>query len=219
MSDGTRNGIRSEPLPAFLTKEVAETLSISESYLRKWCLELEKHEYTFIKVRDPKSNREYRTFTSKDIKALKQFQTLMKDAGYNKVDAAKTVAINFKNENWNTSGTSHDPMDSPPLLITRDKEILERENNTNLLRELLHEEREEREEITKELQSMREELRRTQEEFQTLKDDIKIYQKYHEQLLQKRDEQLLHNIQSIQETKQLVASTIENKQHWWKFWK
>ncbi|MEM5622191.1 DUF3967 domain-containing protein, partial [Bacillus thuringiensis] len=171
------------------------------------------------KIRDPKSNREYRTFTSKDIKALKQFQTLMKDAGYNKVDAAKAVAININNENWNTSGTSHDPMDSPPLLITRDKEILERENNTNLLRELLHEEREEREEITKELQSIREELRRTQEEFQTLKDDIQIYQKYHEQLLQERDEQLLHNIQSIQETKQLVAPTIEKKQHWWKFWK
>nr|WP_157404939.1 hypothetical protein [Bacillus mycoides] len=52
MSNGTRNGIQSEPLPAFLTKEVG----ISESYLRKWCLELEKHEYTFIKVRDPKSN-------------------------------------------------------------------------------------------------------------------------------------------------------------------
>ncbi|MBJ8009993.1 hypothetical protein JDS88_28860, partial [Bacillus cereus] len=79
-------------------------------------------------------------------------------------DAAKTVAITINNENWNTSGTSHDPMDSQSLLITRDKEILERENNTNLLRELL---REEREEITKELQSMKEELRRTQEEFQT----------------------------------------------------
>lgn len=216
MSDGTRNGIQSNPLPAFLTKEVAEILSISESYLRKWCLELEKHEYIFIKVRDPKSNREYRTFTSKDIKALKQFQTLMKDAGYNKMDAAKTVAININNENWNTSRTSHDPMDPPPLLITRNKEILERENNTNLLRELLHEEREE---IMKELQSMKEELRQTQEEFQTLKDHIQIYQKHHEQLLQERNEQLLHNIQSIQETKQLVAPTIENKQQWWKFWK
>ncbi|MEI4624046.1 DUF3967 domain-containing protein [Bacillus cereus] len=216
MSDGTRNGIQSKPLPAFLTKEVAEMLSISESYLRKWCLELEKHEYIFVKVRDPKSNREYRTFTSKDIKALKQFQTLMKDAGYNKADAAKTVAITINNENWNTSGTSHDPIDSQSLLITRDKEILERENSTNLLRELL---REEREEITKELQSMREELRRTQEEFQTLKDSIKIYQKHHEQLLQERDEQLLHSIRSIQETKQLVAPTTENKHHWWKFWK
>ncbi|MBG9533935.1 hypothetical protein ABE48_22860 [Bacillus thuringiensis] len=216
MSDGTRNGIQSNPLPAFLTKEVAEILSISESYLRKWCLELEKHEYIFIKVRDPKSNREYRTFTSKDIKALKQFQTLMKDAGYNKMDAAKTVAININNKNWNTSRTSHDPMDPPPLLITRNKEILERENNTNLLRELLHEEREE---IMKELQSMKEELRQTQEEFQTLKDHIQIYQKHHEQLLQERNEQLLHNIQSIQETKQLVAPTIENKQQWWKFWK
>ncbi|MES5868963.1 hypothetical protein [Bacillus cereus group sp. RP32] len=80
-------------------------LSISESYLRKWCLELEKHEYTFIKVRDPKSNREYRTFTSKDIKALKQFQTLMKDARYNKADAAKTVAITINNENWNAKTT------------------------------------------------------------------------------------------------------------------
>lgn len=216
MSDETRNGIKSEPVPAFLTKEVAEMLSISESYLRKWCLELEKHEYIFVKVRDPKSNREYRTFTSKDIKALKQFQTLMKDAGYNKADAAKTVAITINNEDWNTSGTSHDLMDSQSLLITRDKKVLERENNTNLLRELL---REEREEITKELQSMREELRRTQEEFQTLKDGIKIYQKHHEQLLQERDEQLLHSIRSIQETKQLVAPTTENKHHWWKFWK
>ncbi|MGG1168916.1 DUF3967 domain-containing protein [Bacillus mycoides] len=125
----------------------------------------------------------------------------MKDAGYNKADAAKTVAITINNENWNTSGTSHDPMNSQSLLITRDKEILERE------------------EITKELQSMKEELRRTQEEFQTLKDGIQIYQKHHEQLLQERDEQLLHNIRSIQETKQLVAPTTENKHHWWKFWK
>ncbi|MBJ8031726.1 DUF3967 domain-containing protein [Bacillus cereus group sp. N21] len=216
MSDGTRNGIQSEPLPAFLTKEVAEMLSISESYLRKWCLELEKHEYIFVKVRDPKSNREYRTFTSKDIKALKKFQTLMKDAGYSKADAAKTVAITINSENWNTGGTSHDPMDSQSLLITRDKEILERENNTNLLRELL---REERKEITEELQSMREELRRTQEEIQTLKNGIQTYQKHHEQLLQERDEQLLHSIRSIQETKQLVAPTTENKHHWWKFWK
>ena len=216
MSDGTRNCIQSEPLPAFLTKEVAEMLSISESYLRKWCLELEKHEYIFVKIRDPKSNREYRTFTSKDIKALKQFQTLMKNAGYNKTDAAKTVAITINNEKWNTSRTSHDPMDSQSLLITRDKKILERENNNNLLRELLHEEREE---ITKELQSMREELQRTQKEFQTLKDDIQMYQKHHEQLLQERDKQLLQNIRSIQETKQLVAPTVENKQHCWKFWK
>nr|WP_234710414.1 hypothetical protein [Bacillus mycoides] len=35
------------------------------------------------------------------MKALKQFQTLMKDAGYNKADAAKTVAITINNENWN----------------------------------------------------------------------------------------------------------------------
>ncbi|MEM5609213.1 hypothetical protein AAHH76_29720 [Bacillus toyonensis] len=96
MSDGTQNDIQNEPIPAFLTKEVAEMLSISESYLRKWCLELEKHKYTFIKVRDPKSNREYRTFTSKDIKALKQFQILMKDARYNKVDARKNCSNNHK---------------------------------------------------------------------------------------------------------------------------
>ncbi|WP_410982737.1 DUF3967 domain-containing protein [Bacillus cereus] len=38
-------------------------------------------------------------------------------------------------------------------------------------------------------------------------------------MLQERDEQLLHNIRSIQETKQLVAPTTENKHHWWKFWK
>lgn len=57
---------------------------------------------------------------------------------------------------------------------------------------------------------MREELRRTQEEFQILKDSIQIYHKYHKQLLQERDEQLLHNRQSIQKTKQLVASTSAN---------
>ena len=216
MSDGTRNGIRSEPLPAFLTKEVAEMLGISEGYLRKWCLELEKHEYIFIKVRDPKSNREYRTFTSKDIKALKQFQTLMKDAGYNKADAAKTVAMTINDENWNADGTSHDPMDYQAWLITRDKEVLEREKNANLLRELL---REEREETAKELQSMREELRRTQEEFQMLKEGIQTYQKHHERLLQERDEQLLHSIRAIQETKQLAAPTMESKRHWWQFWK
>ncbi|MGU3372419.1 DUF3967 domain-containing protein [Bacillus mycoides] len=34
-------------------------------------------------------------------------------------------------------------------------------------------------------------------------------------MLQERDEQLLHNIRSIQETKQLVTPTTENKHHWW----
>mgnify|MGYP001060136306 CR=1 FL=1 len=62
---------------------------------------------------------------------------------------------------------------------------------------------------------MREEIRRTQEEFQALKDRIQIYQKHHKKMLQERDEQLLHNIRSIQETKQLVTPTTENKHHWW----
>ncbi len=36
--------LQSYPLTDFLTKEVAEMLSISESYLRKSFLELKKHE-------------------------------------------------------------------------------------------------------------------------------------------------------------------------------
>jgi vacuolar-type H+-ATPase subunit D/Vma8 len=66
---------------------------------------------------------------------------------------------------------------------------------------------------------MREELRRTQEEFQMLKEGIQTYQKHHERLLQERDEQLLHSIRAIQETKQLAAPTMESKRHWWQFWK
>ncbi|RYL93915.1 hypothetical protein EWI07_07050 [Sporolactobacillus sp. THM7-4] len=34
---------------AFWTKEVADILQIAESTLRKWCIQLEKNDYTFTK--------------------------------------------------------------------------------------------------------------------------------------------------------------------------
>lgn len=34
---------------AYWTHEIAESLSISDSTLRKWCLELERHGYVFVK--------------------------------------------------------------------------------------------------------------------------------------------------------------------------
>ncbi|NGY93890.1 hypothetical protein F3K44_31500 [Bacillus megaterium] len=42
MNEEQWNGISDKIPKAYWTREVAESLGISDSYLRKWCLELEK---------------------------------------------------------------------------------------------------------------------------------------------------------------------------------
>ncbi|MBJ8025160.1 DUF3967 domain-containing protein [Bacillus cereus] len=210
MLDGTQTD---KITPVFLTKEISQMLGISEGYLRKWCLALEKFDYHFTKVSDPKSNREYRTFTSKDIKALVHFQKLMKEMGYTKESAARTVAKLIKDNDWIAGGTSDNPDKEQTLLVTRDHTLMEREINSELLRTMV---REEREYMQTQLLELQNEIVSTKNELHLLREQLSTYHTHHEVLLQERDQRLLESIRLLQEQKQLAAS--HEKKPWWRFW-
>lgn len=73
--------------PAYWTGEVAKGLEISDSTLRKWCIQLEANGYRFIK-----GENESRAFTEHDLMALKYFKQLVKvDRATKEIASQKVV--------------------------------------------------------------------------------------------------------------------------------
>jgi hypothetical protein len=81
---------------AYWTHEVATELKIGESTLRKWCMELEKNGYTFVK-----GAMDSRAFTDHDLVALNYFKQLYKAKKHSREQAAKVVANKFSREGGN----------------------------------------------------------------------------------------------------------------------
>lgn len=90
---------------AYWTHEAAKYLEIGESTLRKWCIELEKNGYTFIK-----GAMDSRAFTDNDLIALNHFKQLYKVKKHTKEQAAKAVVEKFPKEGVN-EGTTPVPME------------------------------------------------------------------------------------------------------------
>lgn len=78
---------------AFWNHEAAERLKIGESTLRKYCMELERNGYTFIK-----GAMDSRAFTEKDLLALSYFQTLYKKNKVPREEAARKVVERYSNQ-------------------------------------------------------------------------------------------------------------------------
>ena len=76
----------SEIEKAYWNHEVSRYLDIGESTLRKWCIELEKNGYIFIK-----GAKDSRAFTDHDLKALNYFKQLTKVKKHTKEQAAIAV--------------------------------------------------------------------------------------------------------------------------------
>ncbi|OUB66082.1 DUF3967 domain-containing protein [Bacillus thuringiensis] len=198
------NGIRDSLEKSYWTKEVAETLGISDSYLRKWCLELEKNGYKFIKVKDGK-NRENRAFTEHDLLALRKFQSLIGNSGTTRSTAAKVIAEEYSLEDRN-GGTGIVPA---PLIRDNDREkALEKLKNLafNDWKDELKAEL--REEIKQEL---KEEIQ------QHMKEAVQSAEERLGERLNSHDELLMKMIREQQETKKLLAAAKEKKP-WWRFW-
>ncbi|MFP7226175.1 DUF3967 domain-containing protein [Priestia filamentosa] len=71
---------------AYWNHEVAKLLEISDSTLRRWCIQLESNGYTFIKGKN-----ESRAFTVHDLDALSLFKELVKVERKTKETASKEV--------------------------------------------------------------------------------------------------------------------------------
>ncbi|MBT2581130.1 DUF3967 domain-containing protein [Bacillus sp. ISL-8] len=198
------NGIRDSLEKSYWTKEVAETLGISDSYLRKWCLELEKNGYKFIKVKDGK-NRENRAFTEHDLLAFRKFQSLIGNSGTTRSTAAKVIAEEYSLEDRN-GGTG-----TVPATLIRDND---REKALEELKRLAFNDwkdelkTELREEIKQEL---KEEIQ------QHMKEAVQSAEERLGERLNSHDELLMKTIREQQETKKLLAA-VKKKKPWWRFW-
>ncbi|AZJ24494.1 hypothetical protein CT694_34175 (plasmid) [Bacillus wiedmannii bv. thuringiensis] len=198
------NGIRDSLEKSYWTKEVSETLGISDSHLRKGCLELEKNGYKFIKVKDGK-NRENRAFTEHDLLALRKFQSLIGNSGTTRSMAAKVIAEEYSLEDRN-GGTG-----TVPVSLIRDND---REKALEELKKLAFSDwkdelkAELREEIKQEL---KEEIQ------QHMKEAVQSAEERLGERLNSNDELLMKTIREQQETKKLLAAAKEKKT-WWRFW-
>lgn len=74
----------------YSTKEISDYLNIADSTVRKWCLILEEHGYTF--KRNEFQKREY---TERDVIALHKFKDLTKDGAMSLEDAAIAIKTNY----------------------------------------------------------------------------------------------------------------------------
>lgn len=88
---------------AYWNKDVARILEIGESTVRKWCLELEKNGYEFIR-----GYKDSRAFLQHDLNALTYFKDLTKVGSYTLDQAAVLVVERYQNREGNDI-TAHVP--------------------------------------------------------------------------------------------------------------
>lgn len=71
-------------------KEVSRLLSIGESSLRKWCIELEKNGYEF-----ERGLKDSRAFNGRDVLALIAFKEMVQDRVHTAEQAARIISDEF----------------------------------------------------------------------------------------------------------------------------
>ncbi|MDG0061932.1 hypothetical protein [Priestia sp. P5] len=131
MNEEQWNGISDKIPKAYWTREVAESLGISDSYLRKWCLELEKNGYKFLKVKDGK-NRDNRAFTEHDVIALRKFQSLLAQPNVTKAHAAQIISNDY-------APLDRDTKELSSYLRDNDRDKAQKEVHDLILKDVIHE--------------------------------------------------------------------------------
>ncbi|WP_455920386.1 hypothetical protein [Priestia megaterium] len=131
MNEEQWNGISDKIPKAYWTREVAESLGISDSYLRKWCLELEKNGYKFLKVKDGK-NRDNRAFTEHDVIALRKFQSLLSQPNITKSQVAEIIANDY-------APIDRDTKEISSYLRDNDRDKAQQEVRDLILKDVIHE--------------------------------------------------------------------------------
>lgn len=107
----------------YWSRELADLLEIGTSTLRKWCLQLEKDGYTFLR-----DEHERRAFTEHDVIALRFFKDLSKNKGMTLENASIAVVSRY-NRDENTSVT----LSASPVLPRSDERYMELLDKVNLL--------------------------------------------------------------------------------------
>lgn len=178
------------------SKEVTNRLNIGDSTLRKWCLALEEHEYTFYRTDQNK-----RMFTQQDLIVLQHFQKLVQVQNMSMNNASLIVTSKFKKEPF-SNGTEIEQSihkeNSVPALRS-DNEVIERLMNYI---EQQEEHRKHQEEFNKKL------LQRLEEQQKYIDERLK----HGEEREKMRDEALMKSLRETQETKKLIAAAEEKRE-------
>ena len=173
---------------AYSTKEIADTLEIGDSTLRKWCASLEKNGYIFTK-----NDQNYRLFVEHDIIFLRQFKKLVKEANMPLDSASSLILERFDGQSF-TTRTGVVPLEkniqdtrSLDAIIKIEEKIMDRFNQQEKLNHHLVE------------------LIKKQNKI------IEEQKNYIEDKFNERDQQLTESIRAAKETKKLLLEQKEQE--------
>ena len=169
----------------YSAKDLSQSLGIGDSSLRKWCLSLEEHGYTFYRTDQNK-----RLFTEKDIIVLKHYQQLVQEKNMSMNNAALIVTAKFLKEPF-SNGT--------------EVEQIETEMNTVPVT------RSDIEGLLNRLSTMEEQQSQLIDMNRLLLSRLDEQQKYIDERLNSRDSLLLESIRETQATKQLLLEQQEQQ--------
>jgi hypothetical protein len=190
---------------AFWTKEVAETLEIGTSTLRKWALALENQGYEFVR-----GEKNSRAFLERDIVVLRRMKELIQNAGMT-TDAAVKVALSRDFDN----SVTDDRTDTMTDEETRTPSVLV-QNGSNYAAEVMQQFVENQERILERM----EQLERLEKSNAERLERIEQEQQRQRERDGNRDNNLMNLIRDTQETKKLIAAAEEKRSFWaWLFGK
>jgi hypothetical protein len=151
---------------AYWNHEIAKVLGIGESTLRKWCIELEKNGYEFVK-----GAKDSRAFLEHDLQALTYFKQLTKNEKIAQEKAAQSVVEKYSRnrENERTLPVPHESPRSFERFEETINQLLEHskrqeEFNKALLQKLEQQESYIKESLEKRDRILLESIRSTQEQ-------------------------------------------------------
>lgn len=161
---------------AYWNHEIAKVLGIGESTLRKWCIELEKNGYEFVK-----GAKDSRAFLEHDLQALMHFKQLTKTDRVPQETAAQSVVEKFSmtEENRRTLPVPTENNRSIEQFEEKINMLLEQskrqdEFNRALLAKLEQQERYISESLERRDKLLLESLRTTQEQVAAAREESKL---------------------------------------------
>lgn len=176
--------------PAYWTSEVAKKLEVSDSTLRKWCIQLEATGYKFVK-----GENDSRAFTKHDLNALQLFKQIVKVQRKTKEVASLEVVERYGAR----QGTS--PMQPAQMAVQA------------------HEFKDKIDDMAQSIEEIKKQLHEQMKFNQELLKQIQQRDEYISKKLENRDRELLDAVKGIQETQKFIAASEEKKKKWWEFWK
>lgn len=204
----------------YSAKDITLSLNIGDSTLRKWCLSLEEHGYTFYRTDQNK-----RLFTEKDIIVLRHFQQLVKEKNMSMNNAALIVTSKFQkgpfSDETDVEQIENEMNIVPSIRSDDDSMVTTKEQQLKLANELITMREQQLQlvdlamRMANELQSQRQETESLRKELQETLTEVKKlteHQNDNRERELRRDSQLAQSLREAQELKKLIREVKEEQE-------